>query len=71
MYCSEFEVQVPHIEEGYGEWSVTALHWDLPSTILAVSLSAASTENILGVVQLYYRDNYHWYLKQSWSGEGM
>jgi len=48
------------------KWSVGALHWDLTSALLAVSLWDAGSH--LGCVQLYHRGNYYWYLKQQWTG---
>lgn len=55
---------------------MTTLHWDLATTLLAVGLQAISPEspsalNEPGVVQLYHRNNYHWYLKQQFSGPGL
>jgi hypothetical protein len=49
---------------------VSALHWDLPATLLSVTLSASdNTGNVLGAVLLYHRSNYYWYLKQCWTGD--
>lgn len=57
-------------------WQVDSLHWDASTTILAVGLSilsptnTANTSNLHATtyVQLYTRGNYHWYLKQQFSG---
>jgi elongator complex protein 1 len=69
----EFEIKCPPIPNGWDAWKVSSLHWDLPSTLLAVGLKAISNtdntgDNSPGLVQIYYRNNYHWYLKQQWSG---
>ena len=63
--------QTPTLPAGYEDWQVVHLEWDLPSHILAVGLTAAnpSQGRTLGVVQLYYRNNYYWYLKQQWEGD--
>ena len=70
----EIEIQCP---PGEG-WVIECLHWDLPSNLLAVTLTsvnASSPPSLLrdkkGVVQLYYRNNYHWYCKQCWSGNSL
>jgi hypothetical protein len=46
------------------------LHWDISSTVIAVGAMASDQGNnkSLGVVQLYTRSNYYWYLKQQFSG---
>ena len=49
------------------------LAFNIESTVLAVTLRSHSTEgdgysSTNQFVQLYHRDNYHWYLKQQWSG---
>lgn len=55
-----------------GDWQVSHISWDLTSTVLAVGWSAAVKESAAdrtwGCVQLYYRENFYWYLKQQWSG---
>ena len=88
---------------GWDHWEVSSLHWDLPTSLMAVGLAAAKNnatspsaatpthgdgkegeEEGVGVgvefveedlapalVQLYYRENYHWYLKQQWVGRGL
>lgn len=55
---------------------MVSLHWDASSTILAVGLSSpqsnktdeSSAKTSINYVQLYTRGNYHWYLKQQFSG---
>eukprot|EP01033_Poteriospumella_lacustris_P009082 gene9081-6530_t len=60
-----------------GDWDVKQLSWDMTSTVIAVSWSTSivsSTSPSMpsagawGCVQLYYRENYYWYLKQQWTG---
>ncbi len=68
----EIEIQPP---PGEG-WEIECLHWDLPSNLLAVTLTSNSSTSLSskfqkGVVQLYYRNNYHWYCKQCWSGNSL
>jgi elongator complex protein 1 len=72
----DFDILAPPVtlfnnstSSGYGPWTVTALEWDIPSTLLAVAMTASSSAQdgrFLGCVQLYYRENYRWYLKQQW-----
>jgi len=56
------------------DWEVTGLHWNLTNTLLAVGLLRTGSGGdgqgaVGGVVQVYYRGNYHWYLKQQWTEE--
>jgi hypothetical protein len=68
----EFDIQCPPIPEGCQDWEVSSLHWDLPSTLLAVGLTTINNlGNKVGAIQLYYRGNYHWYLKQQWTSLGL
>lgn len=72
----EFDVQYPQIE-GVGPkdvWEVCSLEWDVSSSILAVGLQLVPEKGeaeAVGAVQLYYRSNYRWYLKQQWFDVGM
>lgn len=74
---SDIDVKCPPLPAGYDEWVVTSLHWDLASTLLAVGLTAIKegaadpSDKAVGVVQLYYRNNYFWYLKYQWSDVGL
>ena len=61
-----------------GRWEVQSLYWDMPSTLLAVGLvwtptstPTTPTSPSIGVVQIYTRGNYHWYLKQQWTAVGL
>jgi len=67
--------QTPPPDDGQSGWRVDSLHWDLPSTILAVTLASSSAREeggkTIGMTLLYYRNNYHWYLKQCWRGVGL
>eukprot|EP01034_Spumella_vulgaris_P024576 gene24576-30941_t len=72
----DFDIRLPAVPIGFDEWQVTHLEWDLPSTLLAVNIRAVSKSGPSEVthphiVQLYYRNNYHWYLKQQWEGESL
>ncbi len=68
----DFDIRTPAVPVQHKPWEVTALDWDLPSTLLAVAMrsypidKSSSTINFVGCVQVYYRENYHWYLKQQW-----
>ena len=74
---SDIDVKCPPLPAGYDEWEISSLHWDLPSTLLAVGLTAVKegkadpNSKSPGVVQLYYRNNYFWYLKYQWSDIGL
>ncbi len=51
-----------------------SLHFNIETSVLAVGLQALykDTNQVHSqYVQLYHRNNYHWYLKQQWSGDGM
>jgi hypothetical protein len=58
---------------------ISSLHWNISSSLLAVTLkccnegkeSSSTPTPPYGAVLLYTRNNYHWYLKQSWRGEGI
>lgn len=52
-------------------WAPLSLHFDLSSVMLAVGFRSSSNAAVNSVVQLYYRENFHWYLKQQWCGEGL
>jgi hypothetical protein len=79
----EFDMQEPtpppEALAGSGACNVVHLAWNIETTILAVVLehvdSNKSTEDSnlapYRTVQLYHRNNYYWYLKQQWSGEGL
>lgn len=63
----EFDIRVPpSVGDEKAAWRVDAMYWDLSTSMLAVGLKCDETEQ--GVVQLYHRGNYHWYLKQQFSG---
>lgn len=72
----DFDLVLPAVPAGWDRWEECSLHWDLPTTLLAVGLRAVKEDASAGVeetgrpglVQLYYRGNYHWYLKQQWAG---
>ena len=71
----DFDLVLPELPQGYAKWVVADLQWDLPSSLLAVESRALKDgEDIIegmenpSVVQMYYRSNYHWYLKQQWIG---
>lgn len=76
----DFDVKIPSnfpTECQPHDWQVVSLHWDPQSSVLAVGLRLSNDASNLGpnsnqkqnsLVQLYYRNNYHWYLKQQWSG---
>lgn len=65
----EFDIFVPPAAPGSEGWEVESLHWDLATLCLAVGLKSIGNKSTvpIGVVQIYYRGNYHWYLKQQWS----
>ncbi len=74
----EFDLILPDLPNGYAKWCVTGLQWDLPSALLAVESralrddeSTAGEKGEPSVVQMYYRSNYHWYLKQQWVGSDL
>lgn len=51
-----------------------SLQFNIETSLLAVGLVAVHKDtNIIHshYVQLYHRNNYHWYLKQQWSGNGL
>jgi hypothetical protein len=71
----DFDLHVPSVlPEGYSKWEVSALMYDSSTTLLAVTVIACKEddENLMtarpSCVQLYYRGNYHWYLKQQYRG---
>jgi hypothetical protein len=74
----DFEVHTPPVPQGWERWEVSSLHWDLPTSLLAVGLRAMRGADAAisqprdtgrpGILQLYCRGNYHWYLKQQWRG---
>ena len=70
---SDLEVRCPVVPDRYNGWRVVKLFWDLPSQLLAVELQATAHDGSIsqGVVQLYHRNNYHWYLKKHWSAVGL
>jgi hypothetical protein len=65
----EFDI---HLPASATEWRVWSIHWDLTTTLLAVGFESI---NAIGdpqsYVHVYYRGNYHWYLKQQFSGAGL
>lgn len=76
----DFDLHLPPVPAGWDRWEECSLHWDLPTTLLAVGLRAVRDANsdasttqsgCPGMVQLYYRGNYHWYLKQQWAGQDL
>jgi elongator complex protein 1 len=82
----DFDLQLPPAPAGWERWEECSLDWDLPTTLLAVGLRAVKSsfaaegttdsreeeeQGRPGLVQLYYRGNYHWYLKQQWAGDGL
>eukprot|EP01038_Epipyxis_sp_PR26KG_P009194 gene9194-12400_t len=59
----DFDIKLPVIHvTSDSKWEVCGLEWDLPSIVLAVALKCGN----VGALQLYYRNNYHWYLKSEW-----
>ena len=75
----EFEIVTPTLPPAFDEWTVVSMYWDLPALLLVVTLHPISkdktSEDIamelkVGIVQIYCRSNYHWYLKQQWHAEG-
>ena len=66
----EFDLRLPTLPSV--EWEIVSLHWDISSTVIAVGAMAISADKennqSLGVIQLYTRCNYYWYLKQQFSG---
>lgn len=52
------------LEKGMSD--VYSLEWNTSSDVLCVSFKPALRENVV-VVQLWYRENYHWYLKQEYT----
>jgi elongator complex protein 1 len=68
----EFDLIVPTHMTNVA-WRVSSVHWDLSTTLLAVGFhqSALTAEESLSYVQIYCRGNYHWYLKQQFSGVGL
>ena len=50
------------------------IQWDLTSNLVAVEMRASKEEKGVPasdcalMVQVYYRDSYHWYLKLRWPG---
>jgi hypothetical protein len=81
----EFDLQDPSpppeglAGSGTGTCCVVHLEWNLESTLLAVVLEHEGSDKAVGesttapyrTVQLYHRNNYYWYLKQQWSGQGL
>ena len=76
----EFDLQDPKPPKcSEGCYDVIRLEWNLESTLLAVLLefkrSSADEDDIAvypwRVLQIYHRNNYYWYLKQQWSGNGL
>eukprot|EP00605_Chrysophyceae_sp_TOSAG23-4_P002406 GSChrysophyteH1.ASY1.ANO1.2664.1 assembled CDS len=67
----EFDIRVPDAGDAVGEaaWRIDSMHWDLSTSVLAVGL--VCNEVSYGVVQLYHRNNYHWYLKQQFSADNL
>jgi hypothetical protein len=59
----------------HSDWTVTSLHGDVTSLILAVTWKCSALtnqkDNYIGCIQLYYRENYYWYLKQQLYEEGL
>ncbi|CAM9165379.1 unnamed protein product, partial [Ectocarpus fasciculatus] len=52
-------------------WAPSSLFFDLSSSLLAVGFRSNSSNSNCpynSVVQIYYRENFHWYLKQQWTG---
>ena len=65
----DFDIRLPPLPQGFNEWEVVSLHWDISTTILAVgALARNEKDKAYGVVQLYTRSNYYWYLKQEFVG---
>lgn len=52
------------LEKGMSD--IYSLQWNSTSDVLCVTFKSASRENTV-LVQLWYRGNYHWYLKQEYS----
>ena len=79
----DFDLQLPAVPVDYDRWQECSLHWDLPTTLIAVGLravrdnesseqrNASEAVGRPGLLQVYYRANYHWYLKQQWRGEDL
>ena len=83
----EFDLQDPSPPpegwRGSGTCCVVHLEWNLESTLLAVVLEHEGSGKMMAgegqdpistpyrTVQLYHRNNYYWYLKQQWSGQGL
>jgi len=77
----DFDLVLPAVPMGYDRWQEVSLNWDLPTTLIAVGLRAVRDGETVaqlsvadgrpGLLQLYYRANYHWYLKQQWVGEDL
>jgi elongator complex protein 1 len=75
----DFDLRKPPLPNDLtvGDWDVSHLAWDMTSTVMAVSWSAPivsqsnSPSSTWGCIQLYYRENYYWYLKQQWTGPNM
>ena len=76
----DFGLQLPPVPTGWDKWEECSLHWDLPSTLLAVGVRAvrltetpaeSTQQGRPCLLQLYYRGNYHWYLKQQWAAEDL
>ena len=77
----DFDLVLSKLPPGYVKWSVASLEWDLPSSLLAVEICALKEDEDdekvgkgtgrPSIVQMYYRGNYHWYLKQQWSGRDL
>lgn len=68
-YHGEFDIHTPSVSSiaTNEEWDIISLHWDVSSTVLAVTLQPVNSDISIGVIQLYTRNNYHWYCKQQWT----
>lgn len=75
----DLDVRMPDKMEGYDTWAIENIQWDLTSNLVAVEMRASKEKEEGGfplptapsVVQVYYRDNYHWYLKLQWAEIGL
>ena len=73
LHHGEFDLVIPALVDETNDptgWEITFIQWHAVTTMLLVGLRAVGNPTV-SFVQLYYRGNYHWYLKQQFSGDGL
>eukprot|EP01040_Poterioochromonas_malhamensis_P007668 gene7668-8280_t len=63
---NSFDLRVPPAVGTGGDWKVESIQGDVTSLLLAVTWRLPASQNSVeyGCIQIYYRENYYWYLKQ-------